>query len=209
MSSNLVTSILTGLFALGGALGGVLLSNSLAQRSEKSRLAIDDARQLLSDRRRVYAMYLGLIISLLEEIDRVALYLPDSDQELSAKHATKLSDGASQFFEHWGDQLQPALAEVELIASPPVAELASRLSTALLRIGTLIDSHASFIDYYPRNFQTLDMLRVVSNEMRRELGQTDAIDNPHRQNDWPWLPDRPSKESYIREGLMKRRQPPD
>jgi hypothetical protein len=210
MSSTLVTSILTGLFALAGGLGGVLLSNHLTQRSEKTRLAIEDARQLLADRRRVYAAYLGLVTSMLEEIDRVSLYLPDEDQQqLSMKHETKIVEGAIQYYGRFGDQLQPALAEVKLVATPHVAELADRLSEALLSIGTLIDSQAPFTDYYPRAFQTIDMIQVVGNAMRIELGQPDALEKSSQQHDWPWLPDRPSRESYIRKDLKKRRQPPD
>lgn len=209
MNSSLATSILTGLFALAGGLGGVLLSNYLTHRSEKSRLAIDDARQLLTDRRQVYAMYLGLVTSMLQEIDRIALYLPNEDRQLSAKHESKIAEGVIQYHERWGDQLQPSLTEVRLVATPRVAELAGRLSAALLTLGTLIDSRAPFEDYYPRYFQTRDMLQVVGNAMRTELGQPDAVENLDQQGDWPWLPDRPSRESYIREGLKKRRQPPE
>jgi hypothetical protein len=210
MASDLATSILTGVFALGGGLGGVLLSNHLGQRAEKGRLAIEDARQLLADRRRVYAAYLGLTASMLEEIDRIALFLPDDrTQHISAKHESKISEGSIEYYGHWGNQLQPALAEVQLVAAPKTAELAERLSIGLLRMGSLIDSRQPFPNYYPGYFQTLDLLQVVRNAMRAELGHPEAVTRPYPPaEDWPWLPDRPSRESYARGGITKRRQPP-
>jgi hypothetical protein len=145
---------------------------------------------------------------MLQEIDRVALYLPDTAQNISAEHKSKIANGMIQYYDHWADQLQPALAEVKLVATAEVAELADRLSAAFLEIGRLADSSAPYVDYYPYYFQIRDMLEVVINATRTELGRPDTVIR-RQSDDWPWLPDRPSRESYVKPNVRKSRQPPE
>jgi hypothetical protein len=76
MTPGLTTALLTGAFGLGGVLGGVLLTSHFAQRADQRRIANEDERRWLADRRQVYARYLGIVTSMLRSIDSTSAFLP-------------------------------------------------------------------------------------------------------------------------------------
>jgi transposase-like protein len=69
---DLAPQIITGVFALGGGALGAGLTWLGSRANDKRRLAAEDDRRWLADRRKVYASYLGLAQSLQEEIDDAA-----------------------------------------------------------------------------------------------------------------------------------------
>jgi hypothetical protein len=83
------------------------------------------------------------------------------------------------------------------MASPAVAELAHRMQGALWETTSPIERRDVFVNYYPVWFQARDMYDVLMDAMRVELGlpSTGRSTFP-RAADWPWLSDRPSRESY-------------
>jgi len=75
MASDLAVALVSGCLALGGALSGVLLSNTFSRRTDRARLKAEDDRRWLTDRRSVYARFLGLSEAMLREIDGVAVFM--------------------------------------------------------------------------------------------------------------------------------------
>ncbi|MCW2900211.1 MAG: hypothetical protein JWO67_2476 [Streptosporangiaceae bacterium] len=196
MSSDLATSLLTGAFGLGGGLGGVLLSSGLAQRGERRRLTAEDERRWLADRRGIYASYLGLAESMHKEIDRFAVFLSyDGTKAISDEEEEMIGESLREYFMKWEDELQPALGQVRLMGTPKVVDLAERVAVALMEITSEVELRKTFTDYYPGWFQVGDLLRVLLNAMRKELGLPETSSS--RDQDWPWLPERPSRESYV------------
>lgn len=57
-------------------IGGVLLGGYFTKRTEQRRVANEDERRWLADRRHVYATYLALITSMLRSIDSMSSFLP-------------------------------------------------------------------------------------------------------------------------------------
>lgn len=199
VATDLVAPILTGAFALAGGLGGVLLTGAIARRNERRKLAADDERRWLSDRRQIYVRYLTLAQELHREVDSFAVFMSYDGRELiDDEDEDFIAEGLSGYFRRWDDELQPVLLEVQLMASPAVADLADRVSGALLEITVVVEKRGTFISYYPGWFQAQDLLEVLRNAMRVELGLSEALSTaPHnRDQDWPWLSDRPPRESY-------------
>ena len=201
MDQQTTLSLISGGFALGGALGGVLLSGRLTHRADKRRLKAEDDRRWLTDRRTTYANFLGLAESMLREVDGVAVFLSyDGSQPIPEDDEELIVDGLSEYFQRWDDELQPELGEGGLLASPEVADLADRVSGGLMEVTVHVERRDSFAEYYPSWFQAQDLLEVLRNAMRVELGlPAMSKDRPsvRRTGDWPWLPDRPPKEFYV------------
>jgi hypothetical protein len=145
------------------------------------------------DRRASYAKYLGVAESLLREIDGVAVHLSyDGESEVSAEDEEMLSEGLSQYFIKWEESLQPLVGEVQLLSMGEVAELADRVSGALMDVTWRIEKRRPFTAYYPAWFQAQDLLHVLRDAMRTELGLPALADiavGP-RDADWPWLKSR-------------------
>jgi len=199
VASEISIALLSGGFALAGGLGGVLLSGWLSRRSDDRKVAAADARRWLEDRRHVYAAYLGLAESMLQEIDRVALFLSyDGEEPFDEDDEALVRDGLADYWVRWDEEVQPALGEVQLIAEPAVADLADRVSGALMELTAVPETRGPFTAHYPMWFQTQDLLHVLRNAMRKELGlaSVDLAVRPHAE-DWPWLPGRPPRESYV------------
>jgi hypothetical protein len=209
MASDLVASLLAGGFAIVGGFGGIVLTGRFTQRAEQRHLVADDERRWLSDRRRIYASYLALATSMLKQVDSVGIFLAyDGTTKLSAEDQAMISDGLLEYFQRWDDELEPALVEVQLISTPKIADLAERATDALMEITGPIEARYSFTEYYPGWFQARDILEVLKNAMRSELGVSEALANPFpRPHDWPWLPDRPPRQSYIQNHPDTRNQP--
>ena len=93
------TAVVAGLFGLGGALGGVLLSALTAKWSHSRTIAAEDARRWLNDRRTVYAAYLTLTEQMLREIDGVGTFLryDDDTPPLSAEDEELIGNGLFEF----------------------------------------------------------------------------------------------------------------
>jgi hypothetical protein len=175
MTANLITPLLTGAFGLVGVMGGVWLTSQFAQRSDQRRITSEDDRRWLSDRRHVYAAYLGIVTSMLRSIDDTSSFLSDEGKSIDPGDEVMLNGHAFEFYSRWDDELQPALGEVQLLAGPKVAETADRTSWALMELNGFIDSRQSFTIVTEYGFKTRHLLDATRNAMRSELGLTSAI----------------------------------
>ncbi len=205
MDQQTTIALLTGGFALAGGLGGVVLSGAFTRRADSRRLRAEDERRWLTDRRTAYAAFLALAESMLREVDGVAAFLPydgaiDDEDGYDEENEYLMTDGLQEYLERWEEVLQPALGEVQLLASPEVADLADRVSGALMEVTAYIERRDAFTRYYPAWFQAQDLVEVLRNAMRVELGLPAMLGDSRvagrRSDDWPWLPDRPTRESY-------------
>lgn len=181
--------------AVAGAAVGALLAWLLARAADKRRLDAEDKRRWLADRRSVYASYLGLAGAMLQEIDSFAIFLSGEGSE---EQEEWIKEGLLDYLYKWETELQRALGEVQLLASPDVVDLAERVSGALMDITAPVELRQAFDDYYPGWFQTQDLVSVLLNAMRGELGLLPAALGPSRRDEnWPWLDNRPARESYV------------
>lgn len=196
--SELAIAIVSGGIGLVGGLAGSVFSARTARESERRRIAVEDERRWLTDRRTAYSVYLSRVQSLLRQLDAAAAFLkyddpgapPASDNEACA-------DFLMAFFIDWDDGLQPSLGEVQLLASPEVSDLADRVSGGLMECSSPIEGRDAFTQFYPIWFQVCDLRDVLRNAMRKELGLPAGLESTSRRSeDWPWLPNRPSRETY-------------
>ena len=171
---------------------------------------VEDSRRWLLDRRAVYAKYLALAEVMLREIDGVATFLSyDGDSEISDEDDDIISEGLTEYFITWNDSLQPLLGEIQLLATNHVADLADRVSGAMMEITWRVEKRHAFTSYYPAWFQAQDLLHVLRDAMRAELGLPvlSSLTAGPREDDWPWLNSRPSYESYIQQHLHRSTRP--
>ncbi|MFI8927011.1 hypothetical protein ACIG3E_04895 [Streptomyces sp. NPDC053474] len=201
MDPQTTAALLAGGFALAGSLGGVLISGNLARRTDERRLAAEDERRWLTDRRASYSSYLGLAESMLKEIDSVAVLLSyDGEQPVTSDEEELIVEGLADYLVKWDEVLQPALGEVQLLATSEVADLADRVSGALLELTIYVETRRAFTEYYPSWFQAQDLVKVLKDAMRVELGVSATFQNAtlsRQLAEWPWLPDRPPREAYF------------
>ena len=207
MSAAWLTPVLTGSFALIGGLGGVILSNYLASRTDDKRTANEDERRWLVDRRNLYAKNLSLIASMLKGIERACVFLSyDGTEPITEEDEELVKEEVIDLYTRWEDEVQFMLGEVQLIAAPKVAELADRTSWALMMlIGDMdsrktwlgdIDTRKTFQEVNAAYYRTLHLVEALRNAMRDELGLTDPIHTwPKSEEwlDWPWLSDKPKE----------------
>jgi hypothetical protein len=190
------TVVISGVFILGGVLLGALLTHFLSQRGEITRLAAEDSRRWLNERRGIYSRYLVLCEDMLREIDGVACFLSyDGSEPISHKGEEEIREGLVEFLVKWHDNLQPLLSDVQLIATPEVSDLAKRTSFALMAASDPVERREVYVEYTTIGFQARDLLQVLRNQMRTELGLTPIREGPVSEPDWPWLPDRPTREA--------------
>jgi hypothetical protein len=202
MDPQMSIALLTGGFTIAGGITVAMLSASLGRSGEKRKVKVEDDRRWLLDRRTVYAQYLGLAEVMLREIDRVAVSLSyDGKTTISRQDEEVLAEGLLDYFVKWEESLQPLLGEVQLLATRDVADLADRVSGALMEITGPVEKRSSFTTYYPAWFQSQDLLHVLRDAMRAELGlpALGADAAGQRSEDWPWLQSRPPYESYIQQ----------
>lgn len=200
------TALVTGGFTIAGGVAVAILSALLGRSGEKRKVKVDDDRRWLMDRRTVYAKYLGLAEVMLREIDGIAAFLSyDGKDKITPEDEAMLAEGLSDYFAKWEESLQPLLGEVQLLAVGEVADLADRVSGALMDVTWRIEKRAAFTAYYPAWFQAQDLLHVLRDAMRTELGlpALGEITAGPRGDDWPWLASRPPYESYVQQ------QPPN
>jgi hypothetical protein len=201
MQQETATALMAGGFALTGGLGGVLLAAFLNRGAESRRLGVEDARRWLTDRRVAYARFLTVCTSMHNEIDGSAIFLPSHGREVSPEEDELRVERLHDYFERWDTDLRAALGDVQLLASSVVVDLADRVSAALIEITSPVELRWDFDEYYPAWVQAGDLIDVLRNAMRAELGLDDL---PSREQtrarseaDYPWLPERPSRESYV------------
>lgn len=187
MGPELIAVVVAGGFGVAGTILGVVMTTWLGRSAEQRRLAAEDDRRWLADRRRVYAAFLVLSQSMLREIDGVAGFLPyRGDEEVADEDEAFMTDGLMDYHVRWDDELQPALSDVQLVAGRGVADLADRVSGALMEITAVVERRGPFVDYYPGWFRAQDLLGVLRNAMRAELGLNDAIEAAYpRDAEWP------------------------
>ena len=137
--------------------------------------------------------------SMLRDIDHIGVFLGyDEQHNLSEEDDALIREDLPEYFAKWDDELQPLLEELQLISSTEVADLSDRISGALMEVTAPIEKREAFVEYYPVWFQAKDLLTVLRNAMRAELGVGALPDGSlvRREEDWPWLPARPSAEHY-------------
>ena len=192
------------LIALLGVIVGAFLTGFFSWLGDRRRVRSEDARRWLADRRRTYAIFLGLAESMLREIDSVAIFLGEEGTPISEGDEVIIKDGLLEYQDEWESVLQPAVGEVQLLATPKVADLADRVSGALLDITGEVEIRGSFDAYYAGWFQAGDLVQVLRDAMRQELGLEALAGqswDTRRPGGWPWLNDRPARESYVQKSL--------
>jgi hypothetical protein len=195
---DILLVLLGGGLTLVATIASDLLNAKKSSAAEKDRREAEDARRWQGDRRAIYAKYLGLASVMLREIDGIACFLPyNGDEPLSAEDDEVIKSDLFKYMVRWDDELQPALGELQLLASREVADLADRISGALIDLTSNIEKRDSFKNHYPMWFQADDLLSVLRQAMRRELGVSGELEPQRRSPDWPWLPDRPPGSSYV------------
>lgn len=195
-----MTAILVGLIGVIGSLGGVALSTFLGARAERRRLAESDARRWIENRQRGYAQYLVLVQAMLRDIDGAASFLPYDDMKSASIEDDELrKELLFEYHVRWDDELQPLLADLSLVAGKQVGELADRVSGALMEISSTVEVGGFFVDFYPQYFRARDLVGLLRNAMRSELGINEDLDlESPRGSDWPWPPELPDEIEYIR-----------
>lgn len=197
----MVTTWLLSVAALGiGSIGTYLIGLS----ADRRRLAADDERRWLNDRRSLYARFLSVIEQLEREADRIACFLPHDRHSppLSADDDRLIREMSFEWITRWEAELQAMLTEIELMASPVIADLAVRASQGVLEAvpqvqhlggGETRVTPAAYDDHWPVQQAAKDLCGVLRNAMRQELGLAETLTRePLVDADWPWLPDRPS-----------------
>ena len=130
MPPELLVALLTGSFAIAGGLGGVLLSDRLNRRSTRERLLAEDQRRWLIDRRTAYSNFLATAHGLLREADAVHCQIPLAGT-LHAEEEAQVQADLERCTSRIAELMPATLGEVELLASPAIVDMASRVSSAL------------------------------------------------------------------------------
>jgi hypothetical protein len=190
MDPTLTASVLTGAFALGGSLSGVLITAHLTRRSQQERLAIEDHRRWVAEWRHTYAGYIGITRSIFDDLIAAGnCLLPEFKED----QANELDLRADKLVARWHTELQPALGEMMLIATPDVAELAARLGDGLLYLIAVLIENKNSSTFDSWTGKCGQLLEVLINKMRSEMGLPGAIkselidESVEKKGEWPWL----------------------
>lgn len=199
LSTVTTTWLLSVLAALLGSTATYLLSRS----GDRRRLAAEDERRWLNDRRTLYARYLGVVEYLERDADSIACFLPHDEHAPAMKNDDErvVREMFQEWMERWDTELQPMLSEMELLATPTVADLAARAAHGILaavpqpqylKADESRITPAVYSEHWPTQQMAKGLREPLRNEMRIELG-LDPVSNqaPDDQN-WPWLGDQPS-----------------
>jgi len=204
LSTTTSTWLLSVLAALLGSAATYLLSRS----GDRRRLAAEDQRRWLNDRRTLYARYLGMVERLERDADSIGCFLPhdgdappmdDDDDERLVREMSQ------EWMERRDMELQPLLSEVELLATPKVADLAARAAHAVLAAvpqpqhlgpGRSRITPTAYSDHWPTQQMANGIRELLRNEMRAELGLDPVSNQAPGDHAWPWLPDQPSYEDH-------------
>ncbi|MEZ5216166.1 MAG: hypothetical protein R2715_06125 [Ilumatobacteraceae bacterium] len=203
LSTATTTWLLSVLAALLGSVATYLLSRS----GDRRRLAAEDQRRWLNDRRTLYSRYLGLVEGLERDADSIACFLPHDDDAppMTAEDERLVREMSHDWIERWDTELQPMLSEMELLATPDVADLAVRAAHGILAavpqsqyLGpeqSKVTPNA-YSDHWPTQQMAKGLRELLRNAMRVELGLELVSSQTPSDRDWPWLPEQPSFEDH-------------
>lgn len=199
LSTVTTTWLLSVLAALLSSAATYLLSRS----GDRRRLAADDERRWLNDRRTLYARYLGLVERLERDADSIACFLPHDEDASAIKDDDErlVREMSQEWMECWETELQPMLSEMELLATPKVADVAARAAHGILAAvpqpqylgpGDSGITPAVYSDHWPTQQMAKGLRELLRNEMRVELGLDPVANQATDDHNWPWLGDQPS-----------------
>ena len=202
----LSTAATTWLLSVLAALLGSAATYLLSRAGDRRRLAAEDERRWLNDRRTLYARYLGLVERLERQADSIACCLPHDEDapEIEDDDERLLREMFQEWMERWDSELQPMLSEMELSATPKVADVAARAAQGILEVVPQPqylgpdDSRitpAVYSDHWPTQQMAKGLRELLRNEMRVELG-LDPVSDQAPDPNWPWLGDQPSFEDH-------------
>jgi hypothetical protein len=187
----LSTSVQTWLLGLVALIVGAVLGHLSGRAADSRRLAAEDARRWVSDRRHLYARFLGLVESLHREADSLACFLPEQPGDWSKPDDEAfLFEESFDWMTRWDDEVQPLLGEVELMATQPVADLAARAAHGILAAVPQSQHLGPDRRHSAR--------RAGRNAMREELGIGPVTNTAPGDPEWPWLPIEQTPESARR-----------
>jgi hypothetical protein len=176
MWSNALPSVLTGFFTVIAAFGGIVINNRMLVASERLRIAADDNRLWLADRRKAYVRFLTTCEDMLRDLDQIDRInssiedvFPGTENEALAREELVMYLGK------WEDVLQPRLLEVRLVANFEVDDLASRMSGALFAAPSIADEDEVLDQPDPERLQARELLYKLRTAMRQELGLAPPI----------------------------------
>jgi hypothetical protein len=85
---------------------------------------------------------------MLQEIDGLAVFLSyDGTQPMSDDDEGIVSEGLFEYQVRWDEEVQPALGEVQLMATSEVVDLADRVSGVLMELTVTVEQRAVFQDH--------------------------------------------------------------
>jgi len=174
VTQDLLLAVLPGVLALFGSFGGAYLSRK-----------VEDTRRWQGDRRSIYARYLSLASVIFRDLDGLASYLAPAAPP-SEEDDLEIQKGLDESSVRLREELQPVLGEVQLLASPEVADLAHGVSLALMDLADEVDSRSHYDAYYPISLRTNDLLKALREAMRRELGVSGELVT-QQPRAWPWV----------------------
>lgn len=194
VSTATTTWLLSVLAALLGSAATYLLSRS----GDRRRLAAEDERRWLNDRRTLYARYLGLVERLERDADSIACFLPHDEDSPGMTHDDErlVREMSQEWMERWDTELQPMLTEMELLATPKVADVAARAAHGVLEAvpqpqqlgaGRSRITPAVYSDHWPTQQMAKGLRELLRNEMRVELGLDPVSSQAPDDRNWPWL----------------------
>ncbi|MCZ2810233.1 hypothetical protein O2W15_02175 [Modestobacter sp. VKM Ac-2979] len=183
--ADLAPPLVTGVFALAGASAGALLSGLVSRASDKRRVKAEDDRRWLADRRLIYSTFLGVIESMLNDLERVSHLLGGESKQLAEEDKQALEAANDAYERRWANDLRPAFGQLRLIASLPVVELAERLAGFGGHVGGVqvpFFEGGMVQEYLRRMLRTRDVVSELLAEMRSELG----LPPTEKRRSWAW-----------------------
>lgn len=207
--------------SLVGVVVGVAVGHLSGRAADHRRLSEEDARRWLNDRRTLYAHYLAVITGFENDCSDTACFLPYKRGDPFDDDVRQfIGDETLELFVRWQDDITPGLTEIELMASPKVSDLAARAAFAIYQSAPSVQYPGtdreqivptSYGDYWPSSQCARDLIDLLRNAMRVELGLEPVQNMALTDADWPWLPSqRATLEHYEQQqshSRAKRRHP--
>jgi hypothetical protein len=168
--ANVSSQIIT---AVAGAGVGALISWLLARAADMRRLKAEDDRRWLADRRSAYVSFLGVIESMLRDLEELSASYGGSPEPLPAEDQKAYDEGMAAHHRRWAHELYPAFGHVRLIASLPVVELAERLAGfggEMEHVGVVFEEEHTVQAYLRGMNRARDVISELLAAMRVELG---------------------------------------